>query len=109
MGGATKKDWPKRPSDSQLQEARKKDSDRAITPAAEVGCVPAHLALPGSLQAKRCATVTLNSHWGRAVGAGSLRSCPTLSEPVDCGLPGFSVRERGSLGKSTGVYSPTPF
>ena len=36
MGGATEKDWPKRPSDCQLQQARKKDSDRAITPAAEI-------------------------------------------------------------------------
>ena len=25
--------------------------------------------------------------------AGSLRSCPTLCDPVVCGLPGFSVRE----------------
>ena len=29
------KDWPKRPSDRQLQVARKKDTDRAITSAAE--------------------------------------------------------------------------
>ena len=25
--------------------------------------------------------------------AGSLRFCPTLCDPVDCGLPGISVRE----------------
>jgi len=25
---------------------------------------------------------------------------------VDCGLPGFSVRERGSPGKNTGAYWP---
>ena len=31
----------------------KKDSDRARTPAVEAVCVPAHLALPGSLQAKQ--------------------------------------------------------
>ena len=31
----------------------RKDSDRAITPAAEVVHVPAHLVLPGSLQAKQ--------------------------------------------------------
>ena len=47
------KDWPKRPSDCQLQEAQKTDSDRAVTPAAEVVHVPAHLALPGSPQAKQ--------------------------------------------------------
>ena len=48
------------------------------------------------------ATFTLNSHWGRiAMGkkilvpmrAGSLWSCPILCNPVDCGPPGFSVRE----------------
>ena len=53
MGRATEKDWPKRPSDRQLQDARKKDSDRAITPEAEAVRVPAHLAPPGSLQAKQ--------------------------------------------------------
>ena len=47
------KDWPKRPSDNQVQEARKKDSDRSITPVVESVCVPAHLALPGSPQAKK--------------------------------------------------------
>ena len=42
---------PKTPSDRQLQEAWKKDSDRAITPAVEAVHVPAHLVLPGSSQA----------------------------------------------------------
>ena len=37
---------------------------------------------------------------------GLLQSCPTLCGPVDCGLPGFSVRG-GSPGKNTGVYWPT--
>ena len=37
---------------------------------------------------------------------GSLRLCPTLCNPVDCGLPGFSVREGDSPGKNTGVYWP---
>ena len=32
MGRAMEKDWPKRPSNHKLQEARKKDSDRAISP-----------------------------------------------------------------------------
>ena len=50
----------------------KKDSDRAITPAAEAVRVPALLAPPGSPQAKSCATFTLNSHWGRAA-TGSFR------------------------------------
>ena len=48
-----------------------------------------------------CATFTLNSHWDRtatgkkslaSICVGSLRSCPTLCDPEDCGLPGFSVR-----------------
>ena len=46
------KDWPKRASDHQLQEAGK-DSDRAITPGAEAVHVPGHLAPPGSPQAKQ--------------------------------------------------------
>ena len=49
-----------------------------------------------------CDTFMLNSHWGRAamgktslapVHAGSLWWCPTLCDPVDCGLTGFSARE----------------
>ena len=41
----------KEASDHQLQEARKKDSDRAVTPVVEAVHVPAHLAPPGFLQA----------------------------------------------------------
>ena len=46
------KDWPKRPSDHQLQEARK-DSDGTITPVAEAVHIPAHLVFLGSLKAKQ--------------------------------------------------------
>ena len=115
-GGATEKDWPKRPSDRQLQEAQKKDSDRNITPAAEAVCVPVHLALPGSPQAKQThhlhAQLSLGQSCHRQkeslvfIRTGSLRSCPTLPNPVDCGLPGFSVREGGSPDKNTGAYWP---
>ena len=47
------KDWPKRPSDCQLQEAQK-DSDRALTPTVEAVHVPASQAavLPS------CSTLT---------------------------------------------------
>ena len=54
-----------------------------------------------------CAAFMLNSHWGRAA-RGKKKSCiyvhkVTLvvpySGPVDCGLPGFSVREPGFPGK----------
>ena len=37
---------------------------------------------------------------------GSLQSCPTLRDLVDCGLSGFSVREGGSPDKNTGAYGP---
>ena len=46
-GRATEKDWAKSPSDHQLQEAQKKDSDRAINPVAEAVHVRAHLVPPG--------------------------------------------------------------
>ena len=61
------------------------------------------------------ATFTLSSHWGRPLPAkkkksfasrraGSLQLCRTLRDPVDCSLPGFSIREGGSLGKNPGAY-----
>ena len=112
MGGAKVKDWPKRPSNHQLQEAQKKDSDRAITPVAEAVHVPAHLVLQGLRKPSSCAAFTFNSNWGRAAAGkkvlylhtqGHFGSVPTLCDPVDCGLPGFSVREGGSLGKNTGA------
>ena len=115
-----------RPSNCQLQEAKtnkqtKKQknthSDRALTPASEAVHVPAHLALPGSChKPSSCTTFMLNSHQGRAATgkkrclasmcAGSLWSCSTLCDLVDCGLPGFSVREEGFPDKNTGVYWP---
>ena len=52
-GRATEKDWAKSPSDHQLQEAQKKDSDRALTPVMEAVCVPVCLAPPGPPQAKQ--------------------------------------------------------
>ena len=69
----------------------------------------------GLQDANICATFMLNLHWGRAatgkkkdvfMRAGSLPSHPTLCDPVDCGLPGSSVRERGPPGNSTGLYWP---
>ena len=82
----------------------KKGSDRAITPGAEAVCIPTHLAPQGPRKPSGCTTFTLNSHWGRAA-TGKKMSCAcvcrgtsvvsTLCDSVDCGLPGFSVRERG--------------
>ena len=116
--GTTEKDWPKRPSDRLLQETRKKDSDRAITPAGETVCVPAHLALPGSPQAKQLCHL----HTQLSLGQSCHRqkkvlllcvqghfSSVTLCDPVDCGLPGFSVKEVGSPVKNTGAdWFPYP-
>ena len=101
MGGATEKDWLKRPSDHQLQEAQKK-TERTVTPVVEAVCVPAHLALPGPCKPNGYTTFTLNSHWGGAATGKKKKSCIYAHRvtlvmsnclwPVDCGLPGFSVR-----------------
>jgi len=78
----------------------KKDSGRAITPATEAVCVPAHLALPGSPQAKQLHHLQAQLSLGQccrrekslvSMHTGFLWLCPTLCDPVDCGLPGFSV------------------
>ena len=108
------KDWPKRASDRQLQEARKKDFDRAITPAAEAVRVPEHFAPPGFLQAEQLhqlhAQLSLGQSCHRQKKKKILGLCaqgrfsPTLCNPVDCGLPGFSVRDGGAPGKNTGAY-----
>ena len=56
----------------------------------------------GPCKPSSCVTFMLNSHRGRAatgikslasMHTGSLQSCLILCSPVDCGLPGFSVRE----------------
>ena len=80
----------------------KKDSERAITPVVEADHVPAHLAPPGSPQAKQLhhlhAQLSLGQSCHRQKKSyiyvrrvASVVS--TLCDPVDCGLPGFSVRE----------------
>ena len=143
------KDWLKRPSDGQQQEARKKTlirllllrrrqpvsctlvttrvpgSQAAVPPScstltgaelsqAKEVCVPVHLAPPGSPQSKQLCHLHAQLSLGQSchrqkifacTRAGSLRSCPTLCDPVDCGLSGFSVR-RGSPGKNTEAYWP---
>ena len=66
MDRATEKDWPKRLLIASYKRLKKKDSDRARIPYVEAVCVPEHLALPGSLQAKQLHHFTLNSHWRRA-------------------------------------------
>ena len=93
----------------------KKDSDRAMTPVAEAVRVPAHLVLPGSLQVKQLchlhaqSSMRQSSHRQKMSCVYACRVASvvsTLCDPVDCGLPGFSVREEGSTGKHTGAYWP---
>ena len=102
MGRAKEKNCPKRPSDCIPIRGSKKDSDRAITPVVEAVRILVHLALPGSLQAKKLlhlhAQLSLGQSCQRqkkslaSMHAESLRLCSTLCDPVDCGLPVFSVR-----------------
>ena len=70
------------------------------------------LGVTGSLETKQLRHL----HWGRAatgkksfasMPAGSLRWSPTLRDPVDRGLPGFSVREgvlQARILEPTGQY-----
>ena len=61
---------------------------------------PCTLHRQGLHKASSGATFMLNHHWGRAakgkISLGSIHAellwlCPTLCNPVDCGLPGFSA------------------
>ena len=110
-GGAMEKDRPKRPSHHQLQEAQEK-TDRAIPLAAEAVCVPAHLALPGSPQAKqpchihtqfsrgqRChrqKKICIYVHRVASVMSHTLRLCRLWPARLLC--------QAGSPDKNTGVY-----
>ena len=63
--------------------------------------------LQGPCKPSSRATFMLSSRWGRAatgkIRLASMRTgsllCPTLRNPVDCGLPGFSVREGGGFSR----------
>ena len=82
-----------------------KNSDRAVTPATEAVCVPAHFTPPGFLQPEQLhnlhAQLSLGQNCHRQKKKKILGLCthgrfsPTLCISVDCGLPGFSVREEG--------------
>ena len=58
----------------------------------------------------RCATFTLNSHWGRAATGKIVSHLCAQGRfhhvPLFVALPGFSVRERASQGRHTEVYWP---
>ena len=119
-GRTMEKDWPKRPSDRQLQEAQKKDSDRAINPAVEAVCDPAHLAPPGSLQVKQLRHLHVQVSLGQrchrqkkkksctcACMVASLVSNAGSCSPEDYGLSGFSVSGY-SPGKNTVAHWSIP-
>ena len=68
----------------------------------------------GRLKPSSCTAFMFNSHWGRAA-TGKKKSCiyahrvtsvVSDSDPVDCGLPGFSIREGVFPGKNTGIFDP---
>ena len=78
----------------------KKDSDRAVTPVVEAVRVPAHLALPGSLQAKQLHHLHAQHSLGQSCHRQKksyIYACRVTSVMSDslqpCGLPGFFVRE----------------
>ena len=120
MGRATEEDWPKRSSYRQLQEARKKDSDGAITPVKAV-YVPAQLALPGSPQAKQLchlhAQLSLGQschrqknlasmHAGDAsVVSNSLQPCRLWPARILCQKVGFSKQEYWSVLANTDCHT----
>ena len=90
-----------------------RDSDRAITLEVEVAHVPAHLALPGSPQAKHHRHAQLT---GAELPQAKMsctcvhrvnQSCPTLCDPVDCGLPGFPLGGGGGRGSPTKTLERT--
>ena len=117
------RNWPKRPSDHQLQEAQKKRLRQGHNSWGRDSPVTLHtLCCQGPCKPSSCTTFRLHSHWGRAatskkknlafIHAGSHWSCPTLDEPVDYGLPAFSVREKGfsrqeywSVSANTGCHT----
>ena len=106
----------RRPSDGQLQEVPKKDSDGALTPTAGAVHVPAYLAPPGYPQVRQLCQFHPQPSWGRAatgkksrtsmqhrvtsVMSNSLRPCRLWPAGLLC--------QGVSPGKNTGMYWPCP-
>ena len=93
----------------------KKDSGRAITPAADTVRVPVHLEPLGSQQAKQLYHFNTQPSLGQSchsqslesIYTWSLRPCPSL---WPCGLwPARLLCQWGSSGKNTGAYWPILF
>ena len=77
--------------------------------------VPSHWVLPGSPQAKQLHHLHTQLSLGQSchrpksltsIPTGSLQSCPTLCDRLDCGLTGFSVRRvlQARILESIGQY-----
>jgi len=113
-GGSYRKRLAKEAFWSPATRGSKKDSDRAITSAAEAVCVPAHLAPPASLQAKQlhhlhaqlsvehsCHRQKKKNHFGsvRLFAALYVACQASLSER------GFSRQEYWSLSANTGCHT----
>ena len=99
----------------------KKDSDKAITPAAEAVCVPAYLVLPGSWQVKQLCHFQAQSSLGQrchrqkksciythrvtSVVSDSLRPCRLWPARLLCQGGGFSRQEYWSVLANTGCHT----
>ena len=112
-GRATEKDWAKSPSDHQLQEAQKKDSDRALTPVMEAVCVPVCLAPPGPPQAKQLCYLHAQLSLGQSChkNLAILHLCTqgrfSHVQFFPCRLqPARLLCQGASPGKNTGAYWP---
>ena len=88
----------------------KKDSDKAITPAVEAVCVPAHLLPPGSPQAKQLCTLT-----GAELPQAKKKTSCICAHRVTLFVSNYVTLwtvacqllcQWGSPGKNTGVYWP---
>ena len=109
------KDWPKRASDQKLQDTQNKTLIGPQLLRWMQSVFPRTRSCQGPHKPSSSATFTPSSHGGRAATdkrtlgsahAGLLQLCPTLCDPVDCGLLGFSVREGVSPGKNPGMFWP---
>ena len=99
----------------------KKKTERAITPVVEAVCVPAHLALPGSLQANQLyhfhAQLSLGqschrqkrsciyTHRVASVVSNSLQPCRLWPARLLCQAGGFSRQDSWSVLANTGCHT----
>ena len=100
----------------------KKDSDRAVTPAAEAVPVPAHLVPPESPQAKQLCQLhaqpslgrvatgqkkrLVSMHMGSLLSSSTLQPCGLWPARLVCWCGGGGGWWQGSPGKSIGAYWP---